>query len=206
MSTRDHCLVCESPYSEGAVFCSSCGKARFTQPSVDQSYNQAGTNIVAGGNVTLADADRWDTRPRTAMSRNHQHRFWSPDWISGISVVITIFSFMGVESLPTLQTPMIIVGLIAAILACVAFMASSDLKTDGYHVLPGQWGTLERGEDDSTWRTEPTAQCPLCPDHRLGTMYVTRSPKGPKWVCKNTPSHCFDFDGTQLPLLETNLP
>lgn len=203
MPTLDHCPTCENPYSQGAAFCASCGQPRFAQASIDQSHNQAGMNIVASGNVTLADDNRWDTRPTTAMNRIRQHRIWPTDWISSISAIITIASFLGVSAgpLPALQIPLIIVGIAAAAVAYLSFIASADLRTHGYHVLPFDAGTLERDANGSIWLTEPTAQCPLCPDHRPGTMHVARSPEGPKWVCKNTPAHFVGFDGSQLPLL-----
>lgn len=203
MPTLDYCPTCESPYTPDAAFCASCGQPRFAQPSVDQSHNQAGTNIVAGGNVTLADDGRWDTRPTTTMGRSRQHRIWPTDLISIISAIITIASFLGVSAgpMPALLVPLIIVGIAAGLVAYLSFTASTDLRTHGYHVLPYDVGTLERDSDGTTWLTEPTAQCPLCPDHRPGTMHVARSPEGPNWVCKNTPAHVVGFDGSQLPLL-----
>lgn len=203
MPMHDYCPTCGRPFGHNAAFCASCGQPRFGQPSIDQSHNQAGTNIVAGGNVNFADDDRWDTRPRITMSRTQKRRVWPADWISAISGIITIASFLGVSvgPWPVLLLPLIIVGFTAAGVSVLTFKASVDLRTHGYHVLPFDAGTLERGNDGSTWRTEPTAVCPLCPDHSPGTMHVIRSPEGPKWVCENTPAHSLGFDGTQLPVL-----
>lgn len=201
MPISNYCSDCGDQYSQGAAFCSSCGTARFTPPTVDQRNNQGGTNMHAGRDILLGDQDRWDTRTRAVMDRDRKRPVWPVDWVSVISAIITIASFLGIGPLPGLAIPLGIVGLASGAIAYFTFIAGNDLRTHGSHVLPLGLGTLEPAKDGSTWLTEPVADCPWCPEHNPGTMHVTRTPNGPQWICSSTPNHQDGFDGTQMPPL-----
>ncbi|WP_146008948.1 hypothetical protein [Zhihengliuella halotolerans] len=199
MTISSNCTNCGNADSEGAAYCSSCGQARVSSHIVDQSNNQNGFNVQAGGNVQIGDTDRWDTRPRALMDREHKRPVWPVDWVSTVSAIITIASFLGIGSLPDLTIPLGIVGVASGAVAFTTLSAAIDLRSYGSHVLPRGLGTLERADNGSTWLTEPIAQCPFCPEHKPGIMRVERTPNGPQWVCANTPNHRDGFDGTQMP-------
>ncbi|MDP5226283.1 MULTISPECIES: hypothetical protein [Arthrobacter] len=201
MATDEYCSTCRHPFSEGAAFCAFCGSARFEPPTVDQSNNRGGTNIQAGGDVHFGDQDRWDTRPRAVMDRRQQKKIWPVDLLSGVSGLITIVSFLGIGAIPNLTVPLVLLSLASAATAYFSLMTSNGLRTHGSHVLPLGIGTVERARDGSTWLTQPSAECPWCPEHNPGDMSVVSTPTGPQWVCSNTPNHRDGFDGTQLPPL-----
>lgn len=201
MTVACFCTDCGKTFSEEAAFCSSCGTARQSARSVDQSNNQGGTNVQAGRDVNIGNHEPWDTRPRTFMDRDHARQLWSVDAISIISGTITIASFLGSTQFSVLAIPLALAGVLFGTLAIGSFSVSNQLRIHKHHVLPLGFGTLERAEDHSTWLTHPTADCPWCPDHRPGQMHVRRTPDGPMWICENSPDHCDGFDSTQLPAL-----
>lgn len=202
MNASKICDNCSNTIDPKFPYCPYCSQEQAAPNSVNQNNNHGGTNVNAGRDINFGDDERWDTRTKLDMSRAGKRPVWPVDWVSAIAAIITIASFVGASQLPNLFFPLGAIALTAGAFAFAMYTASNDLRTRGAHVLPLGLGTLERGENGTTWLTEPTANCAFCPDHRSGTMHVSRTPNGPQWVCSNSTDHRIGFDGTQLPPLK----